>query len=231
MSPMVLSVNSDAVLHPQGLRALKRAYLLGRGHASVNRRTSGVECLATPRKASAVGVEIPAANLGVVHQVARERWPPGSAALPTTDADWLDAISPAFDASAFARALEKGDVRLATKQVGQLVAALQRYEQQHESPKPELQLLSTNARQSGAPALSAAGRERFAAALGGHQRRYFRLCLKRRRLESALDVARNLPASAPLFTGLLKECLAYGDLYAINRAIKVNFTTRSAPDT
>lgn len=61
----------------------------------------------------------------------------------------------------------------------------------------------------------------FGQAFQGQHQPFFRVCLKTRRLDAALEYARWLPPNAAIFTMLLKECVQHGDLYAVTQAVEV----------
>ena len=62
----------------------------------------------------------------------------------------------------------------------------------------------------------------FARMLSGLHQPFFKMCLRWKKLEPALEYAEFLPPDPHLFSSLLKACLDHGNLQFVTKAVEVN---------
>lgn len=124
-----------------------------------------------------------------------------------------------FNAARFRRSVHQGDLKSAMQQVRALGAALGRT---HPASASEAALPPH------ATPLSLAAANTFAKLVHSSHHKFFSLCLRRGKLDWALEYAKLLPPDPQLFTPLLKTCLDHGDLYTITKVVEVSGRALSA---
>lgn len=128
----------------------------------------------------------------------------------------VELLSREFRAARFRRSVQQGDIKAAMQQVRSLADSLRRSEIQLAEAASE-QCTSERTQQW---SLKAA--QYFAQTFQSSHVGFFSLCIRKRKLDSALEFARLLPPEPQLFTPLLKTCLDFGDLHAVMKAIEVS---------
>lgn len=126
------------------------------------------------------------------------------------DTQLLSDVSDKLARQELQASLKKGNLAQAESHISQVLSLYQGQAWSHQDP------LGSSAKK----------RPKSGHDLYGQVQSFFTLCLQQKRLATALNCARNLPANPSLFTALLKACLDHGDFYAVSQAVQVGILSR-----